>query len=297
MDALQTAPMRSRVESIAYSIWERRGKGVSVPESMKEDYLTALKAVNDDSFARQLDACKTPEELEWFIWAGRILRRYITIDAAADPDALTRLLLMLESGTGPSVKPTARLLVVLDGSPEYSRAAFIKHRNNGTPAEQVIERKDQAFYRRCLTSVTNFGGTLLGQQRPSLTSYGQFQDRAFQDGAAAVFFGDSGLVSAIAATVRLMATLSDYNLYHASNWCEELHARVSIGYNWDQSVLCLQDTCRDEVEFASDAYAALPPDLQTVLRAAGVKPGILPTTRRAECADDGSDFISQYFHS
>jgi len=228
----------SRIENIAYAIWEKLGW----PEGTRE---------RDWHEAEQI--------ARWENWAEAKLRPYLAIRAKSEPNGTAKML----EGQFPSAGKMV-LIACLDGSPEFSRHWYTTYQKaaNGTPLEAKIDGKDAAFYRLCRETLSYLMAKVAAPE-----------SRLFQDSCLALF--ETGrLHDTLLAAFSLRNVLNEFNDSKNLRWEDRFHARLAIGPNWSSSIRCLPFSRRDDIVIDHHSLMALEPDAmkqRLLLEGAGLK--------------------------
>jgi hypothetical protein len=262
------SPTREQTEALAEKLWVKRGSPKN--DNPECDWHEAVTLFKDPWLRARVRPWFPPEDLLWQVWAREELLPYLAIEATADSAALSEELTRQRRRFA---REAALLVAVLDGAPESSRARYRPCiGSSAEPARQAIEGRDQAFYRTCYATFSQFGGVLVDQEPCSLSTMHSLKPRAFQDGCAVVFETKHPVQDAIAAATRLRRVLAEANAQQNLSWADQFHARLSIGSGWREVVEGLPDARRDMIVVASASLSHLDPVYRRLLFAGGVEP-------------------------
>jgi hypothetical protein len=202
-------------------------------------------------------------------------RRYLAIEATAEPEGLASELGQLSSRVPGSPAVKGHVLTVLDGAPEYARHCFVSYPGNGALAAE-LEAKDGPFYELCYHTFSLHGGILLSEgETPAPKRGKKIPPRKYQDGCAVVF---AQPLKAIAAALHLARALAAFNEEENKPLFERLHCRVAVGSSWGAAIRCVPKTYRGEIVIDPVSWASLGDGkvvspAQELLFAAGVRIG------------------------
>jgi hypothetical protein len=266
------------IERLAYARWKLfRAPRFSSAEEKERDFHTSQELLTDDWYRDRISGISDPQELWWHKWARSTLRRYIALEVGWDHHGLENELHRREAGIVIAGEDRVRMLVVLDGAPEFSRHVFYRHAGNGVSPKEIISAKDDHFYAICYDVLPICYGYLVDE--PNIGSDCVVQGhtiaskRLFQDGCAVVFAGERPFETAVCRSYRLFRELARYNEDNDLPWPSRLHARIAIGANWKDATTRLLSAQRTEIAVGRGLFDKLPHAQQRLLLANGLRVG------------------------
>lgn len=245
---------RNSTEKKAFELWIQRG---CPTDSAFRDWQEAEAFVN------------------WQTWVETCLRPYLAVEVTANPENLASQLCESEGALGRQVETTVRQIVVLDGSPEFSRNAKLFRSGNCVPPETYVERRDTTFFEHCLPFVDMYDGKALVNRTNgggSTDNGEQIKKRPFQDGFAGVF---PRFLDSITAAFQMRQVLNQTNSLDGRTWNEQFHLRVSIGRDWNDAVRGVRYAWRDQIVASPELIEGIEDaSLLELLIASGVRVGL-----------------------
>lgn len=272
-------------ESLTVHCWELAVQARDIAVQKLAECLWRSRGANrpENEHLRQLEADRNWCEAEWLL---EHLRPSFVLDTTVDAAACCRLLEAAERDRQLGAAVTARLIVAFDGAPEFRAAKYQARGNDRCAAAYSVEAKDAVMYRVAYHQLRSADAVLLDQPGCDAQSEPRVKPdatRGFQDVCVAAFTGENGIQNATSAALAIHRRLAEINAAAEFAWPDQLHARISLGRDWENVVAGLPHVWRGETLMEPSVWEELLPAVQALLLASGVRIGP---------AAEGSAFLS-----
>lgn len=224
-------------------------------------------AKRNPSHSAEQNWLEAEQALRWDEWAACALRPYITEhagDIAVFAEELSDVEQKIATGA-----VRWRAVVVRDGAREYARGKHRLHSGNCVDPKSVIESKDSVFFEVCAAVSELYDGWIADE---GLTNGGPCQSgaRRFQDGLPVCFPMESEGFQVMTWAFQIKRRLELYNERHRASWIDELHPRISIGFEWSHALAGLSGVRRGEIALEAGGVSELPADVRALLKVIGI---------------------------